>query len=151
MNYYELTCLISPALSEQDVQEISQKIKDAIQEESGNLEKIILPVKKSLVHFVKKQEEAYLVIANFQLAPEKMKNLLKKLKSENQITRYMLLNKKPLKENSKGESRRRIPLSAEEAGDKKPAGGYGSVASRTKNKKVELKEIDKKIEEILNE
>jgi len=150
MNYYELTCLISPALSEEDAQKISQKIKDFIQEESGSLEKIILPVKKSLIYLVKKQENAYLIIANFQLAPEKMKNLLKKLKSENQIIRYTLLNKKLLKESVKKESRRRIPFSAGEA-EKKSAGEYSPAASQTKNKKVELKEIDKKLKEILNE
>ena len=142
MNYYELTCLISPLLSKQDIQEISKKIKDVIQEESGNLEKIILPEKKSLVYFVKKQEEAYLIIANFRFEPEKIKNLLKKLKSENQIIRYMLLNKKPLKENIKKESRWKQ--------DKKSSVEYNSTSSRTENKKVELKEIDKKIEEILS-
>ena len=150
MNYYELTCLTPPALSGQDVQEISQKIKNAIQEESGSLEKIILPVKKNLIYFAKKQDNAYLIIANFQLAPEKMKNLIKKLKSENQIIRYMLLNKKLLKESIKKESRRRIPFSVGET-DKKYAGEYSSVAPQTKNKKVELNEIDKKLKEILNE
>ena len=142
MNYYELTCLISPLLSKQNLKEISKKIKDVIQEESGNLEKIILPEKKSLVYFVKKQEEAYLIIANFRFEPEKIKNLLKKLKSENQIIRYMLLNKKPLKENIKKESRWKQ--------DKKSSVEYNSTSSRTENKKVELKEIDKKIEEILS-
>jgi len=142
MNYYELTCLMSPALSGQDAQETSQKIKDFIQKESGNLEKIILPIKKSLVHFVKKQEEAYLIIVNFRIEPEKIENLLKKLKLEDQIIRYMLLKKKPPTEKVKTESLRK------QSG--KSTKQYNNDISRMKNKKVELEEIDKKIEEILN-
>ena len=134
MNYYEITCLISPAVDEQGVQRISQKIRSFIQEESGNLERIVLPAKKNLIYFPKKQEESFLITAFFWFAPEKIENLLKKLKSEKEIIRYMLLNKRPPQEDLKVKS-----------------GFAERNASPIKNKKAELKEIDKKIEEILNE
>ena len=140
MNYYELTCLISPAVSEEDRQKISGKLKEFIQKESGDLEKIALSAKKSLVYFVKKQEEAHLIVLNFYLKAEKIEELLKKLKAENQIIRYMLLNKKPVREELKKESLFR------KAPDKS-----GDVIRKAKKEKVELKEIDKKIEEILQE
>ncbi len=140
MNYYELTCLISPSFSEEETKEISEKIKNFIEKESGSLEKTILPLKNTLGYSVKTTKRVPLIVSNFRLEPGKIENLEKKLKSENQILRYIILSKKIHKEN---------PL--KESLFKKSTEKYKHSLPQVKNKKVELKEIDKKIEEILNE
>ena len=78
----------------------------------------------------KSSNGAYLSTLNFHLDPEKLGSLEKKLKSEQKILRYLILKKKILK---------KIP----EILIEKP--------KRIVRPKVELKEIEKKLEEMLGE
>jgi len=144
MKNYELTCLISPDLSEEELKNISAKINSFIQEETGVLEKTSEPLKKVLGYPIKGKSRAFSVSLNFSLDPEKLKNLEKKLKSENQVLRYIILIKTALKEVLPRKKRLlKIPQKITEPSE--------SAAYQSKAKKVELKEIDKKIEEILGE
>jgi len=121
MKTYELTYLISPDLSEKEVFSFQEKIISLIQEAGGTLGEVKTPVRKKM---------AYLSTLNFHLDPEKLGSLEKKLKSEQKILRYLILKKKILK---------KIP----EILIEKP--------KRIVRPKVELKEIEKKLEEILGE
>ena len=167
MKNYELTYLISPDFSEEESKKFSEKINRFIQEEAGILEKSLSPFKKKLGYPIKKKGEGYLVTSNFSFQPtadqsrptagqpkvekagnpEKLENLEKKLKSENQILRYIILIKKTTKESEPRAKRRaweaEIPHKITESNE--------PSAHRPKAGKVELKEIDKKIEEILKE
>jgi ribosomal protein S6 len=71
-------------------------------------------------------------VINFQLLPEKLANLEKTLKADSQILRYLMLIKRPVKEVRKD----RMFIEPK-------------VEKPKKEKKVELKEIEKKLEEIL--
>lgn len=123
MKYYELTYLISPDLSEKEVLSFQEKIISLMQELGGELlGEVKTPMRKKM---------AYLATLNFHLNPKKLGSLEKKLKSESQVLRYMILTKKGPK---------RVP----------------EVAIKPKKivkpeAKVELKEIEKKLEEILGE
>lgn len=138
MKNYELTYLISADLSEEEVKVFSQKITSLIQEEEGILSRINPPIRKKLAYPIKKQIQAYLASLIFQLNPEKLAILEKKLKSENQILRYLILTKKEFKI---------VPKAAEIF----PISKKPRKAVLKKEKKVELKEIEKKLEEILGE
>jgi small subunit ribosomal protein S6 len=138
MKTYELTYLISSELSEEEAKEFQGKVTSLIQAEGGVLVEQSSLLRKKLAYPIKKQTQAYLAILVFQSEPEKIANLEKKLKSENQILRYLILTKKELKVVSKAP---RIPPLP-----KKP-----KAVVPEKEKKVELKEIEKKLEEILNE
>jgi small subunit ribosomal protein S6 len=131
MHFYELTYLISPDLSEKEIKTLQDKIISLIQEKGGILgveEK--LPFKKKLAYPVKKQSQAYMTVINFQLPSEKLIDLEKKIKLENQILRYLILAKK---------ESRAAKFS------KKPPRSLKKIVEP----KVELKEIEKKLEEIL--
>ncbi len=138
MNYYEITCLTAPSLSGEEIREISEKIKNFIKEESGTLEKTAFPSEDNSVSFARIAKRTPLIVLSFFLEPKNIENIEKKIKSENQILRHMLLSKKIYKENP---ARKNL---LKKTGDKRER-----AASPGKNKKVELEEIDKKIEEIL--
>jgi len=135
MKNYELTYLISPELSEEEVKKLQEKIISLIQEEGGILNETSSLLARKLAYPIKKQTQAYLAVLEFQLEPGKLINLEKKLELENQILRYLIITKKIPKVVS------RVPKVS--IFPKKPR-----VTSR---KKVELKEIEKKLEEILKE
>lgn len=129
MKYYDLTYLISPEVSEKDAQDLSQNIVNFLQKEGKFLESVKTPSKIKLAYPVKKKDKAYLSFLNFFLEPGKIGNLKKKLDSENNILRFLISSKEP----PRVEVPKRIPKTP-----RKPV-----------RKKVELKEIEKKLEEIL--
>jgi len=132
MKNYELTYLISSDVYGEELKNLSEKIKSFVQEEEGVIKKTTEPSKKELGYEIEEKKEAFLSILNFSFQPEKIANLEKKLKAENQILRYMILNKN-LPEKILYPKRTSPELKIKES------------------RKVEFKEIDKKIEEILKE
>jgi len=143
MRFYELTYLVTPDLSEEDLKTLSQGINDFIEQEKGVLGEKTGPIKQKLGCPIKKKAGAFLVILNFSLNPENLEKLEKKLKDENQILRYIILIKKPLEKIPEKVSVLKDSFKKEKISEegKKPS----------EPKKIGLKEIDKKIEEILNE
>jgi len=130
MRPYELTFLISQNLSEEEIRNLQEKIKNFIEDEGGVLVEIKSLGKKN--RFYTKTGGAYLSILNFNLEPEKLENLEKKLKSENQILRYLV---------SKRVMKMVTPL---------PKISLTPV-KKNKKAKIKLKEIEEKLEEILGE
>jgi len=131
MKDYELAYLISSELSKEEVKSFQDKIVSFIQNEGGVLIENVAPLKKVLAYPIKKQTQAHLAVLDFQLNPEKLAELEKKLKAEAQILRYLVLIKPKLKE-IKAVPRKFVPKKVPE-------------------RKVELKEIEKKLEEILGQ
>lgn len=134
MKSYELTYLISSEMTEEETKSFPEKIAVLIQESEGIVGNKSLILKRKLAYPIKKQGEAYLAVITFQLNADKLTELEKKLKSENKILRYLLTVKKPVKET------RRTVRKITQLQEKKK-----------KKAKVELKEIEKKLEEILKE
>jgi len=134
MHFYELAYLISPELPEEELKSLQEKINSLIQKGAGVLNEIKLPIKKKLAYPIKKQREAFLINFNFYLEPEKLGSLEKELKSEKKILRYLILAKPKIK----------IAKVR-----KRPTKVISKIP--VKEKKVGLKEIEKKLEEILGE
>ena len=135
MRSYELTYLISPDLSEEELNVFQEKINSLIQGEDGILDQRVSTIKKKLGYLVRKKSMAFLGEVDFHLAPEKIENLEKKLKAEGQILRYMILTKEAPKIIEVPKKRLKVIKKIE----------------KPKKEKVELKEIEKKLEEILGE
>lgn len=138
MQLYQLDYLISPEISEQDAQVLGEKIKSLIEKNQGSIVKIELLSNQVLAYEVKNFTEAFLAGLSFNLEPEKLEELKKTLESEKNILRYMVFKKRLLKD--KPRTRRVIKVSKE----------IKILKTRPK-RKVELKEIEKKLDEILGE
>jgi len=135
MRFYELTSLISSKLSEEEARKISEKINSFIQKEEGILDKEANPLKLKLALPIKKERQAYLLTLNFYLDLGKLENLEKKLKSTPEILRFLVQRKKL-------EIAKIIP--------EKPLLKIKKPL-KPREEKVELEEIEKKLEEILGE
>lgn len=139
MRLYELTYLISSNLAENEVKSLQEKINSLITENQGTLNEIKETIKKRLGSPIKKQDVAYLTTLNFYLNPNKLDSLEKKIKPEEQILHYIILSKK---------QQRVIGISRK---IKTPSLSSTPLKTPEKPKKVEIKEIEKKLEEILGE
>jgi len=135
MRTYEISYLISPGFSGEEIKESQEKISSSIQNEGGIIIEEKLPIRQKLGGPIKKSSEAYLAISTFQMNAEKLPVLEKKLRELTQILRYLILVK-PFRREIFTE-RRRIS-SIKKTGE--------TAKSRPK---VEISEIEKKLEEIL--
>ena len=136
MKNYELIYLSSPDLSKEELSLLREKIFSLIQDVGGELLGSLAntSVRKKLVSPVKNKDEAYFTTLDFHSEPGKLENLEKKLRLESQILRYLILVKpKP-----------------EKLFEPKLAQILPRKTSKEKPK-VELKEIEKKLDEILDE
>ena len=143
MQRYEISYLIPIESSEEERKNLSEKIVSYVQEQGGILEDIRQPVMQNLAHPIKKTSSAFLVSLNFLVVPEKIAEIESKLKSEPSIIRYFLAIKKTVKAGKK--EPRRLPKSFSPAA-KEPIPLSGTTTGK---EKVELQEIDKKLEELL--
>lgn len=134
MKLYEITYLISPDLSEEELKGYQEKITSLIREEGGVLGEVNSAARKTLAYPIKKKRTAYLNTLSFQFEPERLESLEKKLKGESNLLRYQILTKPPTT------FRKKVTGKKPTISRKKVVGG-----------KVELKEIEKKLEEILGE
>jgi len=132
MKNYEITHLISSEIPEEEVKQAQSRLVSLIQSEGGLVLEEKIPFRKKLAYPVRKQSQAYLSFLVFQMEPEKLKDLEKKIKEISQILRYLLLIKLPKKE-------RKTSVFA-----KKP-----KTLKSEKEKKVDIEEIGKKLDEIL--
>jgi small subunit ribosomal protein S6 len=144
MKKYELNYLISSELSDGEAKTLQNKIASFIKEQGSVLEEVGTPLQRKLAYSIRKQTQAYLAVLIFKSTPEKLADLEKALKEEKSILRHLILFKKPYKAVVE---RRRKPKPAVEDSEKS---GEKMVVDE-KEKRVELEEIEKKLEEILNE
>ncbi len=140
MKIYELTYLISPEISEEELKNFAPKISELLKNEGGEILEEMTPIKKRLFSPVKKQRQAYAISLSFNLEPEKLENFLKLMKAEPQILRFLVSTKKLPRFKKALEIKERPKITAEKI-EKKP----------TQEKKVEIEEIEKKLAEILGE
>ncbi len=132
MRFYELTFLISAGASEEEIKNLREKITALVQKE-GVLINGPFFQKRALAYPIKKQDWAVFGVLNFQMKPESLIKFEKKLKSEPHLLRYLIIREEEWKKSA------RTPQPS-------------ALKKKTKihkREKVELKEIDKKLEEIL--
>ena len=165
---YQLTYLLSPLLEQKKLEEISQKIKKWIIEKGGSLsekENLSPGFKRNLAYPLKKYYQAFYFNLNFILASQLINQFSQQLNLEKDILRHFIIIKKKIKSKPIQETidrkivdrieplvAKEIPLSKKPTQEKIPSikklTRGGSAPDR---EKVKIEELDKKLEEILNE
>ena len=140
IRYYELTFLTKPEATEEEAKKITENIKKFIEENKGKVDKILPPKQEVFFPAGKKPTENVLLCSlTFYFDPALIENLKKSLDSQELILRYILFQRKAPKTET--------PTSPQKTTIEKKE----TPSPTAKPKKVELKELDKKIEEILKE
>ncbi len=141
MKNYEISILVSPDLSEEEINLFREKAISFITAEAGNLIEAKGTKRLRLGQPVKKKREAYFLTFIFSLEGEKLKLLEEKLKAEPTVLRYLMAVKKPVRE---------LVIKARPLVPREIPSEIPKETPRIE-KKVELKEIEEKLEEILNQ
>ena len=135
---YELTFL-TDSLSEKVDAETLAKVRGFINGLGGNVKKEIAWEKRKLAYPIKKHLSGFYVIFEFELESEKIEELQKQLRLDENILRSLIINKEGIKE----ERHRMRPV--------KPKAFVPARPEEAKGEKVKIEELDKKLEEILKE
>jgi small subunit ribosomal protein S6 len=131
MNLYELILILKPDLTEEKIKSLQETIISFIQQNQGVFISLQKPVKKPLFFEDRKEDQGFLSSLAFRVSPEKIEQLKNFLKEKQEILRFMIIKNKETKEIKP----KRRPQE--------------SVTQKTPKQKVNLEEIEKKLEEIL--
>ena len=131
MNDYELTCLISSALEEQERNRMAEEIKSLITSSEGEIINLSPLSEVNLGYPIKNESKAYMLIIDFKFSGEKIEEFKNGLNDKKELLRFFLIKrgKQPI---------RAVPKRQTE-----------KIETDGKQK-IKLKDIDKKIEEILS-
>jgi len=135
---YELTYIINPNLSETEVATQTDKVRGFINGIGGEIKEEKLGEKRKLAYPIKKQNFGFYVTVQFNLEPDKIAELEKQIRMEQLILRHLLVAKEEAQPTAKP-----IPFIKPIITPK--------IATEQKPEKVKIEEIDKKLEELLEE
>ena len=142
MKTYELTYIISSQNGSEEADKTKNDAEALIQSLEGVILKSEKTVAQTLAYPIKKQSSGYFVISQFQANEDKIKPLKEKLDKVGSILRSFIIVKRPVKEMK--ERRTRKPL--------QDAKNSEILSDKDKNRgaKVEMEEINKKLDELLS-
>ena len=156
MKTYELTYIVSPELTTEEAESFAKEINSFIQGKEGAVLRQTNPIAKTLSYPIKKHASGFVGILEFQAEPSVLIELKEKIDKDGKIVRHMVIIKKPVKEYKKRRTRTKsapafeIEQKTEAVGaskDEKPA----SAKATAGKEKVELKDIEQKLDEILGQ
>ena len=148
MKLYELNYLISLDVPEKDSTSLNEEIQSLIKKEGGIVRKFILSPEKRLAYPIEKKVRAFLITIIFDLTAEKINLIEKAVKDKTEIIRHLMFTKKDIKEEIREEVDGKAKKEVKK--EKKELTKIVKI-EKGKKDKVELKEIEKKLEEILQE
>jgi small subunit ribosomal protein S6 len=96
MRNYEGVFIVSPDLSAEAAKNVITQIQDLVSKNGGRVDGVQEWGKKRLAYKIKKRQEGHYVILNFQLDSDQTKKLEQSLRLNDQLLRFLLVNKDAL-------------------------------------------------------
>lgn len=146
---YELTCILPPQLEEGDLEKTKKEIKEIITKSEGTID-FKEEKKHNLAYPINKQGQGIYLISQVSISPEKINNVLNELKIHKQILRHLLTQMPTIKPETKKPRKKPIAKITEEE-DIKEEKPLPETPKKKPKEKVKLEEIDKKLNEIIEE
>lgn len=93
MREYELTLVIDPEVTSENQKKLIAKFKKLIEDLKGKVKKIDEWGKKELAYPIKKKKMGFYFLCDLELAEDKAKEVDNKLKTEEEILRFLIIKK----------------------------------------------------------
>jgi len=152
MKTYELTYIVSPEITSEEAEAKAKEIESAIQSREGTISKQLNPIAKTLAYPIERRASGFFGVLEFKLEPEKLLELKEIIVKDKKIVRHMVLVKEPAR--IRKERRTRIKpepaFTIEQKTEIESVKEEQTSTSKAEEKgKVELKDIEQKLEELL--
>lgn len=162
MKVYELTYIITSVITLKEADALIKEIEIFVQNKEGVILKSEKTTAQTLAYPIKKQSSGYFVFLTFQISEDKIKEIKEKLEKDIKILRHFIMVKEPIKELRERRIRKPLTVSQPEtttefsfsASSEQNLVRSEKIAEnndKKKGEKVELDEMEKKLDEILNE
>lgn len=147
MKPYELTYIISSDVKSEEAENLKKGVEVFMQEKGGVIVKSEKTVPQSLAYPIKKHSSGFFVTLEFGAEEKEIKLLQEKLAKDAKILRHVIVVKKPAKKLK--ERRTRKPAILQK--DKLDTSEVYKQKPKKEETKVQLGDIEKKLDEILSE
>lgn len=151
MKTYELTYIVSPEITAEEAEAKAKEIESLVLGKEGAIVRQSNPLAKTFSYPIGKSASGFFGVLEFHLEPEKIAELEGTFSKDGKIVRHMLI----IKEAAKPRKERRTRISPMPAIEHLPAqSGKAEQIKETKKEektKVELKDIEQTLDEILGE
>jgi len=140
---YEIAYILTPSLTNEEALIISGKLSTLVEEAQGTVRHREDPRKRRLAYHVKKQDYGYFGWITFDAAPDILSEIEKKLKTMKEVMRHLMVV---------GEEVPPQPLRTFTPRPESPKVSPRPVSPESvpvTEKKLDLEELDKRLEEIL--
>ncbi|MFH1460940.1 MAG: 30S ribosomal protein S6 [Patescibacteria group bacterium] len=140
---YQISCLFPPSLNQDQLQQAVNKVKQIITDQGGSfsLEKENLPYPQRLAYPINKQLEAFHLNLAFSFPAQSINQLYQYLNLEDSLLRYIITSQKQPEAKPEKEIDYSKMIEKIEPFKEAP----------TKKEKTKFEDLDKKLEEILNQ
>jgi small subunit ribosomal protein S6 len=145
MKSYELTYIISSGISSEEVDATIKNIESAILSKEGVILKSEKTTAQTLAYPIKKQSSGYFVAVTFQILEDKIKEIKDILEKSKEVLRHLIIINKPVK--IMKERRTRKPSALQDSNTPESS---SKGEDKKKKEKVEVEEMEKKLDEILS-
>jgi small subunit ribosomal protein S6 len=139
---YELTCILNPYLEGSDLDSFKAELERIISTNKGKVVHFMEPEKRELAYPINKQKEGIYLETHIEIEPEAVINFSKELKSNKNVLRYLL----NLLEGPEPELVKPAPKTLRPRRIIVPKPKEGKP-----EEKMNLEEIDKKLDELIGE
>ena len=154
---YQLTCLFDTSTSIEKINQIIEEVRQIIISNEGIASEKNYSsesIKKKLAYPIKKQNEAFYWDFDFSLSPKEISKLEQKLRHKKSIIRYIITNRKKLKLKQKI-VKKPIDFKIIDKIESLPDEIIEKILKKEEPKfikeKTKIEDLDKKLEEILNQ
>ena len=153
MKTYELSYIASPEITTEEAEAKSKEIGSIIQSKEGTVIKQSSPVAKTLSYPIKKHASGFWSAIEFQLEPEKLTELKETLAKDGKIVRHMVIIKEAIKMRKERRTRTKPAptFDIEQKTETESIKKEEPVKIKVEKEKVELKDIEHELEELLGE
>jgi small subunit ribosomal protein S6 len=142
---YELLYIVPTPFTEKDLPAVAKKIKKIIEENGGKIIKEKNLGNKKLAYPIKQVYRGFYILLNLELDSEKIEKLNKELKLTPEVLRHLIT--RPVKRTPKKRGRKKDVLLEEGEESKKEK---EESKKQGKNKKIDLKNLGEKIDNLFN-
>ncbi|MCX6722369.1 MAG: 30S ribosomal protein S6 [Candidatus Staskawiczbacteria bacterium] len=160
MKTYELTYIISPEISLEEAEAKGKEIEKAISGREGAILKQLNPVARTFSYPIGKKASGFFANLEFQLEPEKLLELKEIIEKDGKIVRHMIIIKQAAEMKKERRTRTKPVLETatvsnpafvieQKTETEKPASAKASAGKE--KEKVELKDIEQTLDELLGE
>ena len=97
MKNYELLTVFKPSLDAEELEKAVEKISEEIKSYKGSVSSVDKMGRKKLSYDIKEFRDGYMVVQNFELAPDQVEKFRRQLRLNENVLRIMLLETSEVK------------------------------------------------------